>query len=153
MKKPEVKILFLDFDGVLNSNRSILVYNNTNFDPIAVGLLRKFVIENNVKIVITSSWRYTNSLQEMRDMFNVDFSWFDADELIIDVTGEEETTRGWQIDSWVYRYESQNKSHVRLAILDDRDDMEPYMHRLVRTEMDDGLLVSHYKKLENLIGE
>jgi hypothetical protein len=66
------KYLFLDFDGVLHPDR----YSLTNYDPdrvfknneifsqapILAGLLTEFPCE----IVISSSWRFTHSLEEMK---------------------------------------------------------------------------------------
>jgi hypothetical protein len=66
------KYLFLDFDGVLHPDR----YSLTNYDPdrvfknneifsqapILAGLLTEFPCQ----IVISSSWRFTHSLEEMK---------------------------------------------------------------------------------------
>jgi hypothetical protein len=140
-----VKILFLDFDGVLNSTRSSLVQNG--FDNLSVKLLYKFLKENDVKVVISSAWRYSWTIEDLRYIFEQTHLWEDASDIIIDMVGTEPATRGWQIDGWIFRYEKETGNNVKFVILDDRDDMEPYMHRLVKTDMDDGLLYKHYQQL------
>jgi len=62
------RILFLDFDGVLNTeyNQNLLMYHGKSwkdkyrafFDPETVAELKRIVEENNADIVIESSWKY-----------------------------------------------------------------------------------------------
>ena len=63
------KIVFLDIDGVLNSEEwankcfNKLVSDdicNSDIDPDAVNRLIKFLDDTNVKIVLSSSWRSLN---------------------------------------------------------------------------------------------
>ena len=65
-ERGHINLLFLDIDGVLNSARSMTAMGKrsspqddvreTNFDPIAVGLLRKLCEECDLRIFIHSSW-------------------------------------------------------------------------------------------------
>ncbi|MEE6452661.1 HAD domain-containing protein [Gottfriedia acidiceleris] len=57
-----MKIIFLDIDGVLNTDRQIRLNNleqidNIKFDPIAMKNLKIIVDESKANIVITSTWR------------------------------------------------------------------------------------------------
>lgn len=62
------KIIFLDFDGVLNTehNQNMLVYHGKAwkdkhgafFDPEAVAQLERIIVETGADIVIESSWKY-----------------------------------------------------------------------------------------------
>lgn len=65
-----MKVIFLDVDGVLNTNEYIIKQCNENpkgkyfayeaqfkFDPIVMNNLRDIVIDNNAMIVISSTWR------------------------------------------------------------------------------------------------
>ena len=55
------KIIFLDVDGVLNSERTIRANNSSGYyylDPVAVGLIRDLVDKTGAKIVVSSTWRY-----------------------------------------------------------------------------------------------
>ena len=62
------KIIFLDFDGVLNTeyNQNLLMYHGKSrkdkygafFDPETVAELKRIVEETNADIAIESSWKY-----------------------------------------------------------------------------------------------
>lgn len=72
------KIVFLDFDGVLNTehNQNMLVYHGKAwkdkhgafFDPEAVAQLGRIIVETGADIVIESSWRYLG-LEAMQQMW------------------------------------------------------------------------------------
>lgn len=65
-----MKIIFLDIDGVLNTERN----NNKNygrprpFDPEAISALNKIIKETDAKIVISSSWRYMYDTESMGEL-------------------------------------------------------------------------------------
>lgn len=74
--------LFLDFDGVLNSGnyRSRLLMDGHKpddrfgplFDPLAVGALASLLEKYpGIKIVVTSSWRYLRSFNQLREMWRM----------------------------------------------------------------------------------
>lgn len=78
-----MRILFLDIDGVLNSNdfyvqRQELIkagtynveYPLSEFDPKCMKLLDDFCGENDIKIVISSTWRHGKSVEELQKLFN-----------------------------------------------------------------------------------
>lgn len=54
-----MKVIFLDFDGVLNSDRYIKDCGHTGvvIDPEKMELLRKIIISTDAEIVLTTSWR------------------------------------------------------------------------------------------------
>ena len=74
-------IIFLDFDGVLNTERyqaQLAIDGKPNkdswgplFDPHAVTNLRKIIEATDADIVITSSWRYLHRLGSLRMMWEV----------------------------------------------------------------------------------
>ena len=59
-----MKIIFLDIDGVLNTYNSM-----DRFCPKAVSCLNEFVQESGAKVVISSSWRLSWKIEEMREYF------------------------------------------------------------------------------------
>lgn len=62
-----MKVVFLDFDGVLNSDRSFEFYRTlTIFDISSIQALNKVVNKTQAKVVITSSWRMIYTLSELR---------------------------------------------------------------------------------------
>lgn len=73
------KIIFLDFDGVLNTeyNQNLLMYHGkfwkdkygAFFDPETVAELKRIVEETNADIVIESSWKYLG-LEAMQQMWS-----------------------------------------------------------------------------------
>lgn len=73
------KIIFLDFDGVLNTehNQNMLLYHGkarndrhgTLFDPKAVTQLERIIAETGADVVIESSWKYLG-LEAMQQMWS-----------------------------------------------------------------------------------
>ena len=69
-----MKIIFLDIDGVLNSDTwekskafKNGVYPSNSFDPFSVQLLNNIINETQAKVVLTSTWRLKFTLQEIKD--------------------------------------------------------------------------------------
>lgn len=75
-RKRVKKILFLDIDGPLNTNRNISKNKATGFrdrfgdvfNPIAVDNLSRIVSDTSAEIVISSSWKFFG-LDEMKEMW------------------------------------------------------------------------------------
>ena len=67
MKSP-VKIVFLDFDGVLNSSAflSTGAHQLGDLDPVAVVRLDRLVARSGSQVVVSSAWRLQCSLPELR---------------------------------------------------------------------------------------
>ena len=68
-----MKIIFLDIDGVLNSDEYFDKIKNLNINGIEndidirkIILLKKSLDETGAKIVLTSSWRYTRKAQALK---------------------------------------------------------------------------------------
>jgi len=76
-----MKYLFLDFDGVLNTNNN---YTLSTFDPVTILALNKIVENTNCNIVISSSWRENNTLIKLKKYLQD--SNFLYPERIVDVT-------------------------------------------------------------------
>lgn len=72
-----MRVLFLDFDGVLNSHdwwtrRGEAITERAadlrrEFDPVAVARLNE-VTRDGVQIVVSSSWRYGRSVEQLRKL-------------------------------------------------------------------------------------
>lgn len=71
-----MKIIFLDFDGVLNSDEyfeSSTYWNDyhaigasyTKLDPSRIDLLNKLVKKSEAKVVVSSAWRIGNDIEEL----------------------------------------------------------------------------------------
>lgn len=62
-----MKLIFLDIDGVLNSEQSIT--NGVRLMPEACNLIDLLCSIHDAKIVITSTWRIGKTIKELQDMF------------------------------------------------------------------------------------
>lgn len=113
-----MKIIFLDIDGVLNSERSVEaqyddkfkhnVYGPAYFDPLAIKLIEKLVIETDSKIVISSSWRIGRVIAD-----------FDFLPQVVGLTTTQHLgIRGHQIQHYIDDNEIE-----RYVIIDDDSDM------------------------------
>ena len=64
-----MKVIFLDVDGVLNSDE--FFENNTDdsyIDIKAVKLVKKAIEETGAKVVVSSSFRYNKAFQEIQEI-------------------------------------------------------------------------------------
>lgn len=116
------KILFLDFDGVLNTEhyQGLLQYQGklwqdeygAFFDPNTVKQLKRIIDDTGADIVVESSWKYLG-LDAMKEMWMAR----DLPGKVIDITpslaGE---NKGVEIASWLTEQANQN---IRYAIIDD----------------------------------
>ena len=116
------KIIFLDFDGVLNTEhyQGLLQYQGKPwqdeygafFDPKAVKQLKGIVDATDADIVVESSWKYLG-LDAMKELWEVR----NLPGTIIDITpsllGK---NKGVEIASWLSKYAKQD---IRYVIIDD----------------------------------
>ncbi len=144
-------IIFLDIDGVLNCQ---LYYNTTQFadykaakkqmrkdvkserierlDYYAgqickdrIKMLNDLCSETESKIVVSSTWRSNQTVEQLQEMFNYCGGTFE----ILDKTGYCECrTRGCEINKWLYdntekHFEVKYYDFYRYAIIDDDSDM------------------------------
>lgn len=116
------KIIFLDFDGVLNTEhyQDLLQYQGKPwqdeyrafFDPKAVKQLKRIIDATDADIVVESSWKYLG-LDVMKEMWIAR----DLPGKVIDITpsllGK---NKGVEIASWLSKYAKQD---IRYVIIDD----------------------------------
>lgn len=119
------KIIFLDFDGVLNTEQyqaRLAVDGKPSkdawgplFDPRAVGNLRKIIESTGAAIVISSSWRYIHRLGSLRMMWEVR----ELPGEIVDILpcGAAYISRGENIEYWLNGH-----GHPDYVIIDDLDE-------------------------------
>lgn len=150
----DFNILFLDFDGVLNSWRyvqdciaenpeernkagkyAILAY----LHPQMIQRTNKIIETINAKVVIHSSWRKYYDIDELRDIL---YSRGFIGE-IIDVAPILKASRGTEIQAWLDR---NNVLPERIVILDDLRDMDHLAHRHVVTSTYTGILDRHVQE-------
>jgi hypothetical protein len=143
-------IIFLDFDGVLNSHRSRVATGRGAllcFDPISVLLVQKLALQAHAHVVISSAWREGATLIRLREILT-QVGGSDLALLVIGKTGRLPSCRGAEIADWMADHPSRhNGSYV---ILDDEADvLEVQRPHLVQCSFRDGFgLVEYVRALE-----
>ena len=99
-----MKIIFLDIDGVLNSDEYFDKIKNLNINGIEndidvnkIVLLKKSLDETGAKVVLTSSWRYTRKAQELKQLLLIYG-------IIVDCTPFIDNERGIEIKKWLQEH-------------------------------------------------
>lgn len=166
------KIIFLDFDGVLNSVRSVVADQKcinavkvkydlladkqitTGFDPVAVKLIAEIVRRTGARIIVSSAWRKAISLRDIRDMFHREFNWPDGeDELIIGVTGSVDNGhRGTEIQNWIDEHAVGVRNFQYIIVDDSYDFHDHQMKRFIQTDPYNGMSYQDYSKALELFG-
>ena len=139
-----MKIIFLDIDGVLNSDVYYKSVDHTakdwaRFDPTAVDLIKKLVNEFFAHIVISSTWRF-GAVQLLNSELK-------KSGLIKYLHKDWKTPQGYppskgnEIKAWL----NQHNDISEYVILDDDESiLEEQKTRFVKTELKSGLLEKHY---------
>ena len=141
------KIIFLDVDGVLNSetfhswlwdNHVKKYYGYELLDQRAILCLQDIVFTTGAEIVLSSSWRISSRMSKMLEEQLKPYSLSIIDRTISDARGE----RGDEIKEWL----SRNPDVTHYVILDDDSDMSDIADHLVKTTFYKGLLPEHAAK-------
>ena len=173
-----MKIIFLDMDGVVNtagkdkySLSLILPYdfeNNKDFFYFDTRILFNFIKllefckDNEIKIVISSTWRIGTTIDGWNKFiykyFRTSLKLKETDNLIIGLTNNKfNGIRGLQIGSWLDEYNSTSKDKIEkyLIIDDEIVDIKPYLPKenILKINPKDGLteekikeIINHFKK-------
>lgn len=160
------KYLFLDVDGVLNSeafyteisqndrmlkihkeNPSMpgqMIYKLSNFDPKAVERLNRIFRETECKLVVSSSWRFDSDLKKLFKMVGIQ-------QEIFGITGISQTRyRGFEIQNYL----DTQKDVLSYCILDDDCDMLPtQLDSFIQTDFRVGLTEDNVNKAINILNK
>ncbi len=152
----DYKIIFLDIDGVLNSddyierqiNRGIHCLVGTEIlDTCARDRLKLFLSENlDVKLVISSSWRWWD-VKTTKEKF-MKTRMCTLVPYIVGVTPRffSNRSRGREIDFYI------KKHHIKdYVIIDDEDYDIHQKDHLVQTTYEHGLTEEHYKDIKRIL--
>ncbi len=125
------KIIFLVFDGVLNSDSNYRRLQmegkltrdefGTLFDPKCVERLNEIIQSTQAQIVVSSSWRYVHDIATIRTMWKKrklpgTLESYTPTDLIIDPT--ENFAKGMEIGQWLKR-SNLDEDNCRYVIIDD----------------------------------
>lgn len=149
-----MRVIFLDFDGVLTSRESMIRNNNAQdfekFDDKCVGILNEIIARTGAVIVVTSGRRIGKMRVQLREMLHE----AGVVGIVIDKTevlrfgGEK---RGLEIQDWLDRFRSSRDSIEGIVILDDDTDMEHLRDYLVLTNTWEGLQQEHIDKAVKIL--
>src|ERR1700756_3395850 len=160
--KFNMKILFLDFDGVLNSrqwlianekaikeNSGLMYRHASELDPIAVRRVLHIIETTNAAVVVSSSWRIIHDHEEINNIF--DMVGFPKMKLHIigrtPFTSTKAVIRGEEIREWTKNFEAKNGRLDNFVIIDDDSDMlHEQQEHFVKTNWEDGIQDSHVQK-------
>ena len=154
------KLLFLDVDGVLNSETFIRAYclvhgerswRSESLDSAAVRRLNEVIQATGAQIVVSSTWRIGRSVEELQELLH-------GKGIVGEIVGKtprlyrlpsgEERVRGHEIHEYI-RTLSVPPSGI--AIVDDDSDMAHMLPYLVQTSWVTGILDSHISKLVTML--
>ena len=158
------KILFLDFDGVINSTRwagqrpvrgllppelASQALDEERLDPVCVDRLQRLVLETGVRIVVTSTWCHKMPVSEMIAMFAL-YGFSDAPIIGVtpDLRAATNRTRGIEVTAWLEANQSKSISYV---CLDDDADLNGLP--LVQTDPDFGLQEADLEACREILNE
>ena len=142
------KIVFLDFDGVLNSELSVQQFGTRyRFAKENVAALNEVLRLTEARLVITSSWRDGLTLPEMIGFLERDGV---LPKRVVGKTTSLEKERGFEIDGWLL---SVPYSVSSFAILDDRDDMAMHCERLVQVNPKIGMSMAQARLAIELLAK
>lgn len=152
-----MKVIFLDIDGVLNSEQLVhrlgMDWDGNQLDPLAIDRLNRLTDESGAKIVISSSWRIAYHWEELVPILQD--AGIKAE--IIDKTPYLHSDRADEIWCWLDNTQEKIETYV---ILDDdrlemkRDNSDPVLDmHFVRTSWLDGLQDRHVDAALQVLNE
>jgi hypothetical protein len=135
------RIVFLDFDGVLNSEKWIRHHWNNGYkinmreelDGEAVFRVNRLCELTGARIVVSSTWRKSRTVEVLRDILQ-------RHGLLVEVIGKTPNlncARGHEIQHWMDEHGIPPED---IVILDDDSDMEHLAHRHVKTSFYMGMV-------------
>ncbi len=152
-----VRVVFLDIDGVLNSERYLDDYPPDEdyavrsiewwrqmLDPDAVARLNRILDAADASVVVASTWRYSLDLKQLQ--FVLEGAGFTGQ--VIDSTDKNSRVpRGQLAKQWL-------RNHPEVdgfVIVDDQADQEPLLDRFVQTSWETGLQDEHVTRACELL--
>jgi hypothetical protein len=159
------KIIFLDIDGVLNSQlyyttgRSDASGVRNDIDPVAIELLNELINKTGAKVVISSSWRVGRTVEELQSILNKEGFTGEVIDKTKDLRDREDgdaILRGNEIFCWIMdnpgivgQYYSSYKNYVIFD--DDTDMLYRQVNNFIRVEKFCGLSPTNVQAAINIL--
>lgn len=156
-----MKLIFLDFDGVLNSRKwmegfhqkvreynkpesTILVEPEDALDPTPVELINQLVEKSGAKVIISSSWRILHGLESLNKILKNAGAKFEA----IDTTPRTYEERGIEIQQYLDYLKSKGDEVESFVIIDDDSDMAHFLNtkHFIKTAFEFGFMEWHLEE-------
>ena len=142
-----MRVIFLDFDGVLNTHAYLVTMKNEDpigeaaaLDPAAVARVNKIIEATGAVVVVSSSWRYGRTVGYLEEML-VSRGFKGK---VVGTTPEQGAgpQRGDEIRAWVNTHPEVES----FVVLDDDSDMEAVRQHFIKTywNREDGGLQDHH---------
>lgn len=159
-----MRVLFLDFDGVLNTRAGRIANGIEHICPARVELVNQIVERTGCAVVISSTWRLLFSpkplkapeqreaMQKILDAAGAKFQVYDVtpDTRQVIRNGHRWACRGGEIQMWL---DDCSEPVSAFASVDDEAPMGHLEHRCVRTNDHDGLTQEHVERLVSMLME
>lgn len=153
-----LRIIFLDFDGVLNSHsgwrsRGFLPENpsreqieDRDICSENILMLNSIIEQTSAKIVVSSTWRLDRPIHNLQSILSrngcIGEVIGSTPELFVD---NQRAPRGLEIQAWLdFVFTESSIKNVSFVILDDDVDMAHLRNKLVKTSLFTGGLQSHH---------
>ncbi|HVT63414.1 MAG TPA: HAD domain-containing protein [Legionellaceae bacterium] len=153
-----MKILFLDFDGVLNSAEYFEKFIKLHperagtlidqLDPEQLVRLNNIIEKTDANICISSTWRIMNTLPQLRDILT-SFGFKYPEKVIAKTPESWSGYRGHEIAIWLEGH----PEVTQFVIVDDNSDMEPHMDRFVQTGWGYGMDDKHMNQIIEMLNK
>lgn len=156
-----MKLIFLDFDGVLNSRKwmedfhqkvrehnkpesTILVEPEDALDPAPVALINQLVEKSGAKVIISSSWRILHGLESLNKILKNAGATFEAS----DITPRTYEERGLEIQMYLDYLSSKGDVVESFVIIDDDSDMAHFLNtkHFIKTAFEFGFMEWHLEE-------
>jgi hypothetical protein len=147
-----MKVIFLDFDGVINSNPFLIdlcdkkiEWGSAHISTDMVKIIDELCFLTGAKVVISSTWRLFVPLKTLS-------SWlrehgFNGE--VIDKTQSiPREPRGKEIASWLYRHDVES-----FVIFDDCDEMDGLHEFFVQTDQEVGVTIDDMEKAIRILNK
>jgi len=152
-----MKLIFLDFDGVLNSkkyfnslqnkdadDKLVLIEYDNHIDPEAIELINQLVEQTNAKVIVSSSWRILHDVASLDSILKRSGARFD----VMDSTPRLYEERGIEIQTYLNYLQSKGDTVESFVIIDDDSDMAHFINtdNFIKTSFDFGFTDLHLNK-------
>jgi len=157
-----MKVIFLDFDGVLNHLDHFRAMSGKRqseadgLDVECIKRLNRLIEATGAKVCVSSTWRLGKSLCGLRDILTARGFTGKVVGKTPELRGSSPAgtpqERGDEIQRWIDDWSRPSRSVDSFVILDDDSDMAHLKHRLVQTSFHDGgLLDLHVDKAIDML--